>query len=419
MVQASIMAVATLDRRPEAGKLDPVAEKLRTAVQAVFARVREADGEALGEALIQIREAGIDPLEAAFAAGLRRFDKSGEYRADGALSAVAWVRQMCNLSGGAAAERVSVARQLEKLPQTEKALARGAVGFQHVALIAHAADNVGLASVVKDESSLLKAARTMDPGRFAGVAREFEHRVDRELALTEANRAYERRYFHVSQPENGMVRLDGILDAEGGATLITALNAVASPPTINDERTPGQRRADALVDLCRRPLDGRKLGDSGGQRPHLVIRVSAETLAGHTGAPAAELETVGPIPAETAQRHACDASTSWMLARGELDTETSHASQTIPPATRRALVARDRAGVFNGCHKPAVWCDGHHLTWWTRGGPTKLTNLALVCREHHRMLHEGGWTLTRADGRWVARPPGRRADTPVRSMRRE
>jgi uncharacterized protein DUF222 len=411
------MAVATLDRSPAAGKLDRVAERLRTAVQAMSAWVREADDDALGEGLIQIREAGIDPLEAAFAAGLRRFDKSGEYRADGALSAVAWVRQMCNLSGGAAAERVSVARQLETLPQTEKALATGAVGFQHVALIAHAADNVGLASVVKNESSLLKAARTMDPGRFAGVAREFEHRVDRELALTEANRAYERRYLHVSQPENGMVRLDGILDAEGGATVITALNAMAAPPARNDERTPGQRRADALVDLCRRPLDGRKLGDRGGQRPHLVIRVSAETLAGQPGA--AELETMGSIPAETAQRHACDSSTSWLLARGELDTETSHASQTIPPATRRALVARDRACVFNGCHRPAVWCDGHHLVWWTRGGPTTLTNLALVCREHHRMVHEGGWTLTRADGRWVAKPPGRRADAPVRSMRRE
>lgn len=263
------MAVATIDRKPAVHRLDAPVEKLRTAVQAMSAWVREAHGDSLGEALIQIREAGIDPLEAAFAAGLRRFDKSGEYRADGALSAVAWVRQMCNLSGGAAAERVNVARQLEKLPQTEKAFAAGAVGFQHVALIARTAENVGSVPVQKDEANLLKAARTMDPGRFAGVAKDFEHRVDREIVLTEANRAYERRYFHVSQPENGMVRLDGILDAEGGATLITALNAMTSPPKKDDDRTAGQRRADALVDLCRRPLDGRKLGDVGGQRPHL------------------------------------------------------------------------------------------------------------------------------------------------------
>src|SRR5256714_11111090 len=120
-------------------------------VQAVSACVRDADGETLGEALIQIREAGIDPLEAVFATGVRRFDKSGEYKADGALSLTAWLRWKCKLSGGAAMERVEVARQLEKLPQTQTAFAKGEVGFQHVALLAHAAEHVGVAAVRKDE----------------------------------------------------------------------------------------------------------------------------------------------------------------------------------------------------------------------------------------------------------------------------
>jgi uncharacterized protein DUF222 len=368
--------------------------------------VAEADSETLGDALIEIREAGIDPLEAVFASGLRRFDKCGEYKADGALSAVAWVREKCNLSGGAAAERVNIARQLEKLPQTEKAFAAGSVGFQHVALIVRTAENVGTMPVQQAEGNLLKAARTMDPGRFASVAKDFEHRVDQEAALSEANRAYARRYLHISDPGDGMVRLDGILDVEGGATLKTALSALMPPPKADDDRTPGQRRADALIDLARRPLDGSKLGQVGGQRPHLIITTSAETLAGLPGAPAAQLEGGGPLPVETAQRHGCDSTVSQILGLGELDSEVSRASQKIPPATRRALVARDRGCVFNGCHRPAVWCDGHHLIWWTRGGPTKLPNLALVCRIHHRMVHEGGWTLERRqDGRFVAKPP--------------
>src|SRR5256885_8178577 len=120
-------------------------------VQAVAACVRDADGGTLGEALIQIREAGIDPLEAVFATGVRRFDRSGEYRADGALSLTAWLRWKCKLSGGAAMERVEVARQLEKLPETQAAFANGEVGFQHVAVLAHAAEHVGVAAVRKDE----------------------------------------------------------------------------------------------------------------------------------------------------------------------------------------------------------------------------------------------------------------------------
>ena len=174
----------------------------------------------------------------------------------------------------------TVARQLETLPQIEKALAKGNVGYQHVALIARAAENVGSAPVQKEEQNLLKAAQTMDPGRFAAVAKGFEHRVDAAAALLEANHAYERRYLHLSEPQNGMVRLDGMLDLEGGATLKAALSALMPPPANDDDRTPGQRRIDALVDLARRPLDGSKLGTVGGQRPHLVITASAETERG-------------------------------------------------------------------------------------------------------------------------------------------
>src|SRR5713101_10164325 len=124
----------------------PPVAPLKAAVEEWAAWIREANGDALGEGLVQIREAGIDPLEAAFATGVRRFDKSGEYRADGALSLTAWLRWKCKLSGGAAMERVEIARQLEKLPQTEAALARGDVGFQHVAILARTAEHVGAAA---------------------------------------------------------------------------------------------------------------------------------------------------------------------------------------------------------------------------------------------------------------------------------
>jgi Domain of unknown function (DUF222) len=371
------------------------------------------DTELSGE-LVKIRES-IDRLEAVFASGLRRFDKCGEYRADGAVSLVDWLRWKAKLSGGAAMERVTVARQLEQLPQTRQAFASGNVGYQHVALLARTAEKVGAKAVQGVETSLLKAAETMDPGRFAGVAREFEYRVDHAAALAEANRAYARRYLHIGDVKDGSVHLEGLLDAEGGATLTTALSALMPPPGKADDRTPAQRRADALVELARRPLDGSKLGNVGGQRPHLVITASAETLAGLADAPPAQLEGVGPIPIETAQRHACDASVSWLLGQAELESETSHAHQRIPAPTRRALVARDRGCVVNHCNRPPAWCDGHHVVWWTRGGNTALSNLALVCGRHHRLLHEEGWTLERKESRWVARPPSHRVAANARS----
>jgi len=391
----------------------PVAQ-LKVLIGRLPGWLRDVDDSDLGEELVEIRESVVQ-LEAVFAGGLRRFDKSGEYKADGAVSLVDWLRWKAKLSGGAAMERVTIARQLEQLPQTQQAFASGDVGYQHVALLARTAEKVGAAAVQGEETNLLKAAETMDPGRFAGVAKEFEYRVDHAAALAEANRAYTRRYLHISDVKDGLVHLEGLLDAEGGAMLKTALSAFMPPPKKDDERTTAQRRADALVELARRPLDGNKLGTVGGQRPHLVITASAETLAGIQGAPPAHLEGVGAIPIETAQRHACDPSVSWLLAQAELESETSHAHQRIPAPTRRALVSRDRGCVVNNCNRPPAWCDGHHVVWWTRGGKTALGNLALVCGRHHRMLHEEGWTLERKDGHWQAKPPVQRVPANARS----
>src|SRR5438876_3354656 len=178
MAQAKTMAAVAVQGKLGSRRLPAAMDNLRAAVQEVSVSVREAEAETLGEALIQIREAGIDPLEAVFADGVRRFDRSGEYKADGALSLTEWLRSRCKLSGAAAAERVEIARQLEKLPRTEAAFANGDLGYQHVAVMARAAEHVGAAAVRKEEASLLQAAQTMDPGKFIGVAKNFEHRVD-------------------------------------------------------------------------------------------------------------------------------------------------------------------------------------------------------------------------------------------------
>src|SRR5947209_7976044 len=320
------MAVVEVQRPPGARRLEAAMQSLRTSVQAVAVCVRDADGETLGDALIQIREAGIDPLEAIFATGVRRFDKSGEYKADGALSLTAWLRWKCRLSGGAAMERVEIARQLEKLPQTGAAFANGDVGYQHVAVLARTAEHVGAAVVRKEEGTLLQAAQTMDPGQFTTVAKNFEHRVDAAGALAEANHAYQRRYFHIGEPQDGLVRVDGLLDAEGGAALRTALQPFMKPVT-DDARNYGQRSVDALMELCRQGSGSRR--DGAGPRPQLIVRASLDTLAGTRGAPAGELEGGGTVPAETVQRYACDSAISRITGQSELEHQLNHASRTF------------------------------------------------------------------------------------------
>jgi hypothetical protein len=89
--------------------------------------------------------------------------------------------------------------------------------------------------------------------------------------------------------------------------------------------------------------------------------------------------------------------------------EVGRATRVIQPGQRAALAVRDGGCVFPHCSRPLAWCDAHHLRHWVHGGPTNLANLALLCRAHHRAVHEGGWQLTRdPDGRLIATPPYRR-----------
>jgi hypothetical protein len=68
-------------------------------------------------------------------------------------------------------------------------------------------------------------------------------------------------------------------------------------------------------------------------------------------------------------------------------------TRTIPPALRRALHARDRGCRFPGCGVSV--CQGHHLRHWAHGGPTTLSNLTMLCRRHHRAVHEEGFRVAR------------------------
>jgi len=81
------------------------------------------------------------------------------------------------------------------------------------------------------------------------------------------------------------------------------------------------------------------------------------------------------------------------------------ARRTIPAAMRRALSLRDRGCAYPGCDRPPEWTDAHHIRHWADGGETALSNLVLLCRLHHRRVHEEGWKLSRGPAGAVAQAP--------------
>lgn len=356
---------------------------------------RLSDG-ALAEDLVELRR-NIDLLEVEFARRLRRFEARRGHLSERAASVVAWLRNRCRMSAAAAAQRAEVARRLPELPETERAVGEGEIGFHHAAVIARCASEVGVAEVRRVETTLVDAARKLDPGRLRLVTRHLRHCVDPDGALDAANDEHERRWLSISQTYGGMFVIDGQLDAEGGALVRAAIDALDTPAR-DEDRTARQRRADALVELATRQLQGGALPEVAGQRPHITVTAPVEALRrGDGAATAAEMSWAGPVPAETARRVACDASVTRITlnATGE-PMSAGRTARTVPPAMRRALVVRDRRCRFPGCDRPPEWTDAHHLRHWADGGETRLDNLVLLCRRHHRAVHELGVELAAA-----------------------
>ena len=169
-----------------------------------------------------------------------------------------------------------------------------------------------------------------------------------------------------------------------------------------------QQQADALALLAETALHHGIDPGSPGERYQVVVHVDAPALADPESPGESVLEGGTHVSPETSRRLACDASR--VVMRHDLDgrvVEIGARTRTIPPAIRRALHHRDHGCRFPGCGLP--FGQGHHIRHWAQGGPTTLSNLAMLCRRHHRAVHEEGYQVERQpDGELrFRRPDGR------------
>jgi Domain of unknown function (DUF222)/HNH endonuclease len=401
----------------EALAMPDASDQLHDAVDALVDESIDAlSTHALGADLIDIRRA-IDRLEAEFLRRLHRFHRAHGALADGGVSTVSWLRR-CGMTGKAAAYRVHLARTLGELPAALDSARAGRASFSNVTMIAHLADDVGLEQGAPLESILVGAAETLEPGGMRTLTQATRLRLDPDGVLADANHAHERRWFDCDQTYGGVWVMRGELDADNGALVKTALDALSHPAGPGDTRLASQRRADALVELAATQLRCGDHRDVHGQRPHLTVTVSADTLRTGADAPPAELRGVGPIHPETARRLACDAVRTMVTVAPSADDWAStaagtratplsvgRATRTIPAHIRTAPHLRDQGCGFPGCDRQPAWTDGHHIIHWSDGGPTELENLVSLCRPHHRAVHEQGWRVHIADGSPVVEPP--------------
>jgi hypothetical protein len=346
------------------------------------------ENERLGDEIARL-SAEVDVAISRLLTVIREFDDRKAW-SRGFRSCGDWLAWRVGLDPGAARERVRVARALGELPLLAKALDHGELSYSKVRALTRVATR-------HTEPRLLAIARTVTAAqveRFVRGCRE----EDRGTALKTARGRHESRTLHVHHDEHGMVVIRGRLDPEGGALFMKALEAAQDALYRRSRRAPGslvppaapafpQQCADALVLIAEAALHQQLDPGAPGERYQVVVHVEASE---------SRLDTGTHVSAETSERLSCDASRTVMRhdAEGRV-IEVEARSRTIPPALRRALLHRDQVCRFPGCGLRFV--QAHHIQHWAQGGHTALSNLVLLCRYHHRAVHEEGYRVTRGE----------------------
>jgi hypothetical protein len=345
-------------------------------------------------------------------ARLAHIDRHHTYARDGFLSTVSWLCATYRVSAAVAADEVGMARALQHMPRTMQALAQGEISISAVRVLVGARE-AHPTEFAEAEDTLVEAASALSHRELCYAVRYWAQAVDSDKALGDEQEQVEHRRLSVSATVFGMVRVDGDLDPETGESLLTALRAQVDADVRysgpGDQRTPSQRRADALGEICRQWLASKDRPEVAGERPHVTLTLGLDHMQGNTPGTTGpcELGATGPVHPETARRLTCDASIARVVLGPRSEPlDVGRRTPVVPAGIRRAVVARDRGCRFPGCERPEPWCDAHHVIHWADGGSTSLTNLVLLCRPHHRLIHGPvGFGVHMDDGTPVFRRP--------------
>jgi hypothetical protein len=365
-------------------------------------------------AAIEDAESGLRSAYAQYLQILREVDARGVGVTFGYASVGALVCGVSARSRGQANRMAKQAVAVASFPVAGAAVLSGSISVEHLDVITEfrksLSERVHPAAWDEAEATLVDLATAIDPSALRQfINAEVRPRLDPDGVLPEEKDLAEpRNSLSLNTRANGWVEFHGLLEPCSGGLFgsqISAMSAPTAPPEGGpDPRTLDERQGDAMahwVDLGR---DG--VPTEGGERPQLVVTIGLDELISGLGYGAMGPDQL-PFSVSEARRLACDCSiVPIVLSADSVPLDVGRASRTIPVNIRRAVLNRDKGCAFPGCDKPGSWCQVHHIVEWQHGGPTKPENLALLCGQHHRLIHHSEWEVRMANGYPEFIPPG-------------
>jgi Domain of unknown function (DUF222)/HNH endonuclease len=377
-------------------------------------------------------------------------DQAGVADRAGCPSTRAWLMSKHWMSPRDAARTAAHAAAMTPTMEPARlAWARGEICGEKAEVIAHAVsglpDGTDARRVEAAQADLVARARTMT---VSELKREASRLVDQvvdpdqaeklrmETLAEQATTAYEQATFRGRKGLDGIARFSGTMPNLAFDMLTANLDALSSPRRDrlrdDDDDSPapdGDEQAEQVPypvrlgrAFCewveRTAAKGVCLGD--GVNATLIVTIDEQTLRDRVGA--AALASGDEIPVEELRRLACGADILPMvLGSDSQPVDLGRASRLFSKGQKTALAARDGGCVFPGCERPPGWTEAHHVRPWSMGGDTDVSNGALLCGYHHRLIHkDDGWEVRIAsDGIPEVIPPERvdRRRRPIRHQR--
>jgi len=336
---------------------------------------------------------------------VRQFDERAGWLKWGLGNCAEWLHYRCDLSMNAAREKVRVAHALKTLPNIAAAFSTGELSYSKVRAMTRVAG-------AHNENELLSFALQTTTARVEERCREL--RCGTVDSLEGAQRAFTNRSLRVSRNAGrGTMTITGELPTDSGELVEKALDKARDDSVSNvefiDDLGPARReswsarQADAMVSMAGSFLSGNVDQSRNTSDDYLVtIHVDQSALADGNGR--------SSLPIESVKRLCCDGHTVIIGEdeKGE-PLNIGRKTRTVSTAIKRALQSRDKCCAFPGCHHTR-FVDAHHIEHWSAGGETSLDNLMLLCSQHHKLVHEGGFTIERDyKNRWYFKRPDGRA----------
>ncbi|MFV0532478.1 MAG: DUF222 domain-containing protein [Cumulibacter sp.] len=321
------------------------------------------------------------------------------------------------------------------LPSLASAVAAGAVTTGQVDEILTAMRRINAIPAIdpslseQAEEVLVRHADALGPAELKVASEKLDQILLPDGAGPEPAICAARRGLRIgSQRHDGLYEINGLLEPSVKAQLEAVLSPLSAPQPseagATDDRSPDQRRHDALGDAARRLLELAGVPASGGTAATVHINVDLDAILDALGIARGEADSESAVdfmsrhdPRSAVRRHV------GRVAGGDRITlhdfvRLADEAMLVPTWTtniggvvafgrsRRvatenqthALIARDGGCSFPGCDAPPDWCQRHHVVEWWRGGGTDVDNLTLVCGHHHREFERSGWRVDMNDG---------------------